>query len=177
MSVGTPKERVEMNTRTTDIPFSNPTRDEKLRVLEELRRTNTRSAYTGVTSPVAGGRFAKVLGECTVGSQQVPNYPAANSPWSGPQVGLEPPFPEDIQYVEPCGTPEEIAKAAQLLSASSPSVGMTSPIPDSGAAAEFSIGSAVNSAGQSPATPPPPQPQDVAAATARRSFSMTRRFG
>jgi hypothetical protein len=172
-----------MNSRTTDRPFDNPTsQSERAAILkvEADRAINSLRAQTEVLTPSGGGRFARALGQYTIGSEEVPNYPGASAPWSGPQVGLEPPFPEDINYVEVCGTPAEVERAAAIAAAAEapPSVGMTSSIPDSGAAADFSIGSAVNSAGQSPATSVPQLP-DVGAVAGSPTFSKPsfRRIG
>jgi hypothetical protein len=168
---------------TSKQAFSNPTtQSERAAILKEADRAiNTLRAQTNITDPVAGGRWSRIKGEYTVGSEQVPNYPGASAPWSGPQVPDEPPLGYSVEDMEVVGSTEEVERAAAILAATEapPSVGMTSPIPDSSAAADF-VGSAVNSAGQSPATSAPtPQPQDVAAATARRSFSKPsfRRIG
>jgi hypothetical protein len=66
-----------------------PSREDKLRILEDDRRANTRSAYTGVTDPVAGGRFAKALGEYTVGATPTVEYPKLpeGSQWGGRKSG------------------------------------------------------------------------------------------
>jgi hypothetical protein len=104
-----------MNSR--GLPFDNPTsQSERTRILEDERRTNTRSAYTGVTDPVAGGRFAKALGEYTVGSAPTVEYPKLpdGSPWRQQQPPNEEPFGIDIQYVEPCGTDAEVERAAAI---------------------------------------------------------------
>jgi hypothetical protein len=97
-----------------------PSRDEKLRILEDERWANSRSAYTGVTDPVAGGRFARALPEHINGREpfvDVPRLPAGG-PWGdGPQVGLEPPFDGDINFVEACGTFEEQERAAAIAAA------------------------------------------------------------
>jgi hypothetical protein len=103
---------------TNNQPFDNPTsQSDRARQLREDRAVNTRAAMHSLLDPEPSGRWAKpvrVTGEYTVGSEEVPNYPRGNAPWQGPQPGLEPPFPVDISYVEPCGTDEEIARASAI---------------------------------------------------------------
>jgi hypothetical protein len=64
----------------------------------------------------ARGRFAKALGEYTVGSAPTVEYPKLpdGSPWRQQQPPNEEPFGIDIQYVEPCGTDAEIERAAAI---------------------------------------------------------------
>ena len=99
-------------------PFE-PSREDKLRVLEELRqdRPGTRAAYTRIVSPEPSGRWAKP--DLVTGREpfvDVPRLPS-NSPWAQEQPGLEPPFDGDINFVEVCGTSEEAERAAAILSA------------------------------------------------------------
>jgi hypothetical protein len=98
-------------------PFDPASRAERALAVEEerlARLTNTRVAYGDVVDPPATGRWAK--------PQQNPDpsrlYPMQppTSPWSQ-DVGLEPPYPGDINYVEVCGTDEEAERAANLLAA------------------------------------------------------------
>lgn len=110
-----------MNTRTTDHGFDNQTTQaDRARILREADRAiNTRAAISAVLDPSLGGRFAKeAKADFTVGRDPVVSYPRlpANGPWgAGPQVGEEPPFPEDISYVPPCGEPHEAEAATRLL--------------------------------------------------------------
>lgn len=100
--------------------FQNPaTQDEKVEVLRNEaalragdRAPTTLHALAGVDQALeSGGRFkSEVL---IVGATPAPAYPAAASPWSGPQVGLEPSTGLAIDAVEPVGTAKEI-EASQL---------------------------------------------------------------
>jgi hypothetical protein len=115
---------------TNNRPFNNPSshaervallKAEAERILQQQNRNiNTRSALTEVISPSAGGRFARAAVEQTNNasrsdpSQLYPQMPEGN-PWRSDPVGLEPPFPGDISYVEPCGTLEEIERSLSAL--------------------------------------------------------------
>ena len=168
----------------TDHGFDNPTsQSERARLFREQERTiNTRSAMTSVLDPSLAGRFAKeAKADFTVGNSPSVEYPRLpeGGPWgSGPQVGDEPPFPEDISYVPPCGEPHEAARAAEIAasvehSAEAPAAASpqqrqsadADPLPPllSGSAPTGSS-EGQNLAGQSPPTSAPP---DVAVATAR----------
>lgn len=100
----------------TDHGFNNPaTQEQRARILREQERNiNTRSAMTSVIDPILAGRFApQAKADFTVGRDPVVNYPRlpASSPWQQEQPGLEPPFPEDINFVEAVGTPVEQERA------------------------------------------------------------------
>jgi hypothetical protein len=109
-----------MNQAPTNQPgFTNDAsaeeRAEMLKSEREQRQLNTRVAMSSLLDPeFAGGRFARP--SMTVGDSPAPQYPAAQSPWAGPQVPEEPPFPVDISYVEVCGEPFEAERATHLLS-------------------------------------------------------------
>jgi hypothetical protein len=66
---------------TSRASFDNPaTAEERARIIREQRTVNTRSAMTSVLEPSAGGRFAKALGEYTVGAlprSNIPRFPMA----------------------------------------------------------------------------------------------------
>ena len=59
-----------------------------------------------------GGRFA--VGGAVSGEEELVRYPRQpeGSPWSGPQVGVEPPLGYAIDELEPTGTFEEIQRSA-----------------------------------------------------------------
>jgi hypothetical protein len=118
---------------TSRTAFDNLISEAERRALlkEEGRAINTRRALTEVATPAAGGRFKKVLGEYTVGSEEIPNYPRAHSPWSGNQVGLEPPIGIDVSFVEPCSEPHEWAVAAAIAEAAAAKASGNSPPPTS----------------------------------------------
>jgi hypothetical protein len=102
-----------------------PTREDKLRILEESRRANTRSAYTGVASPVAGGRFAKALGEYTVGATPTVEYPPLpdGSPWRQQQPPPEEPLGFSVEDMPVMGEPFEAERAYLISAATSLSSG------------------------------------------------------
>jgi hypothetical protein len=52
------------------------------------------------------GRFS--VGGEIVGTNALTRYPAASAPWSGPQVGIEPPLGWSVEDQEPTGTAQEI---------------------------------------------------------------------
>jgi hypothetical protein len=142
------------------VPFNNPT--------SQAERAATLREMHSVVSPEAGGRFAQRMIEHINTRGPTLEYPRlpAGSPWSSDPVGLEPPFPEDISYVPPCGEPHEAEAAARLLSVEP--VGLLSPLPGADAdplPPRLPLGSA-NLAGSSPPTSAP-QPPDVVAETAR----------
>jgi DNA-binding transcriptional regulator YhcF (GntR family) len=87
------------------------------RALQEDRAVNTRAAMHQLLDPTPSGRFAKALGEFTVGSTPTVDYPhlPETSPWSQPQPGLEPPLGIDVSYVEPCGTQAEIERSLSAM--------------------------------------------------------------
>ena len=99
-----------MNAPTSNTPYSqSATLAEKLLAHEEA----TLRAYTQVTNPEPSGRWAKP----SPPQDPATMYPRiAGGPWgAGPQLPDEPPFPEDINYVEVCGTAEEVERAAAIL--------------------------------------------------------------
>jgi hypothetical protein len=125
-----------MQAPTSRASFDNPaTAEERARIIREQRTVNTRSAMTSVLEPSAGGRFAKALGEYTVGATPTVEYPPLpdGSPWRQQQPPPEEPFGVDIGYVEVCGTDAEIARAAAILehsaAASSPPQGQSDADP------------------------------------------------
>ena len=97
--------------------FDNPTsQSERAAILRERDRAiNTRVAYGDVVDPLPQGRWKKPA-QPSDPTKLYPPMPAS-SPWACDPVGLEPPFPGDIGYVEVCGTDAEIAQAAAILSA------------------------------------------------------------
>jgi hypothetical protein len=135
-----------MNSRTTDITFSqSASAEEKAAILQNEKRLNTRAAMQAVLDPTLAGRFAKeAKADFTVGNSPTVEYPKLpdGSPWRQQQPPPEEPFGIDIQYVEPCGTPAEIERAAAILSATECS-------------AEASPASSSSQQGQSEADLPP----------------------
>ena len=122
----------------TNPGFDNPaTQEQRARILREQERNiNTRSAMTSVIDPSLAGRFAKeARHDFTVGKDEIVNYPRLpqGGPWgSGPQVGLEPPFDGDINFVEACGTQAEIERSiAEVAVGPTPSDSLAglSPLP------------------------------------------------
>ena len=100
-------------------PFE-PSREDKLRVLEELRqdRPGTRAAYNNIVSPEPQGRWAKP--DRVTGREpfvDVPRLPAS-SPWAQQQPPDEMPTGYEINAMEPMGTDAEIERA-YLLSTNS----------------------------------------------------------
>jgi hypothetical protein len=69
-------------------------------------------ANAGIALEEAGGRFSAA--SRVVGSEPVPTYPPASSPWSDPQPS-EPPTGENIDAAEPTGTPSEIEASLARL--------------------------------------------------------------
>jgi hypothetical protein len=104
-----------MTSRVTNSPHSPPSQAERAKLIQEERLVNTRQALHLVIEPAAGGRFATALRE-QINPVQYPRQPSS-SPWSQEGAGLEPPFPEDINFVEACGTLAEQERAANLLAA------------------------------------------------------------
>jgi hypothetical protein len=99
----------------TDHGFNNPTtQEQRARILREADRANTLAAQQAMLEPSLGGRFAKeARHDFTVGRDARVEYPRLppSSPWAQQQPGLEPPFPEDINFVEACGTQAEIERS------------------------------------------------------------------
>jgi hypothetical protein len=149
-----------------------PSPEDKLRILEESRRANTRSALSAVLDPALSGRFAATAkADFTVGRDPVVNYPTLpGGPWGGgPQVGVEPPLGYSVEDLEPTGELHELERAAATAAANSP---LSQQVADLSTV----VG---NWTGQSSPTSAP-QPPDVAQGTARPSSkpgSITRRFG
>jgi hypothetical protein len=157
-----------MNTRTTDLAFSqSASPEEKAAILQNEKRLNTRAAMQAVLDPSLSGRFAKeAKADFTVGRDPVVNYPRlpAGNPWSQLQPPDEPALGIDIQYVEPCGTLEEIERSltAGVFSSLGTEAGSSLPPPATTASPEASPGSADLAASPPSATSSPPL--DVAAA-------------
>jgi hypothetical protein len=126
----------------TDLPFDNPTSQEQ--------RAATLREMHSVVSPEAGGRFAHRLIEHINTRGPTLEYPRlpSGSPWSGPQVGDEPPLGYSVEDLEPTGEPHEVAAGL--------------PLPDS---ADLPPLGSADLAGSSPTSAP--QLPDVAAVTAR----------
>jgi hypothetical protein len=85
-----------------------PSPEDKLRILEDERRANTRVAYGDVVDPLPQGRWKKPAQPSDPAKLYPPLPPT--SAWACDPVGLEPPFPVDIEAVEPCGTEAEIER-------------------------------------------------------------------
>jgi hypothetical protein len=62
------------------------------------------------------GRHAAAARASVVGKERVPLYPrqGPDSPWSNDLSGVEPPLGIDLEYVEPCGTPVEVAASLSI---------------------------------------------------------------
>jgi hypothetical protein len=151
----------------THLPLS---REEKLRILEDERRANTRAAMQAVLDPTLAGRFAKeVKADFTVGRDEAVHYPRLPSgPWgSGPQVGLEPPLGFSVNDLEPTGELHELQHSVETATPD-----LLGPR-NADLSSQASPGSATLAGSSLPSAPQLP---DVAAATARRSLSW-RRFG
>ena len=108
----------------TNPGFDNPTREEKLRILEELRqdRPGTRAAYTRITDPEPSGRWSKP--DRVTGREpfvDVPRLPAS-SPWAQQQPPDEMPTGYSVEEMPVMGEPWEAERAAQLLSAATDSL-------------------------------------------------------
>jgi hypothetical protein len=100
---------------------------EKKRLLGSTTAVTTyRDMAAANLSLEAGGRYSSDT--TIVGSAAIPKYPAASGPWAGGDAGVEPPFDVDVSYVEPTGTPAEIA--ASLASPVSSATLAVTPPPD-----------------------------------------------
>jgi hypothetical protein len=93
----------------------NKEREDILRNDQKVRQGATFHDFAQAAATDVGGRFANAQGkELVVGSTPGPIYPKlpASSPWAGVDpVGQEPFLGSDINSVEPCGSPSEIAES------------------------------------------------------------------
>jgi hypothetical protein len=110
----TEEEKSEMTQApTSNTPYSQEaSREEKAAILkvETDRAINTLRAYTNITDPVAGGRFAKALGEYTVGATPTVEYPRLpeNSPSHHDPLPDEMPLGFSVDALEPTGELHEL---------------------------------------------------------------------
>src|SRR5215472_2256845 len=76
---------------------------ERRRVLANDARVREQgSTYLAHTTNDTGGRFAQIGAATIVGADPIPKYPAASSPWAGPDlVGPEPPLAYENPALEP----------------------------------------------------------------------------
>jgi hypothetical protein len=143
---------------------------EAARMLQQQNRAvNTRSAYHSVTDPSPGGRFAKALGEFTVGSTPTVDYPHIPSgPWSSsqPRPPDEEPLGFSVNDMIPVGELHE--QLTEQVSAVAPPIGSSSPSPTGRGADPSPLG------GQPTAAPLPasPTPRDGSGA----DFLIRRKF-
>jgi hypothetical protein len=158
---------------TSRTSFDNPTtQEQRARILEDERRTNTRAAMQAMLDPSLGGRFAKeVKADFTVGNSPRVEYPRLPSgPWgNGPQVPDEPALGFSVNDLEPTGETFEVEHSVETAPAASPPGQRTDADPSP------QIPGSDTSAGSS--LPSAPQLPDVAAATARPFSNSWRRFG
>jgi hypothetical protein len=63
----------------------------------------------------SGGRYTKP--DYVTGSELASRYPAAASPWSGPQVPMEPPLGEALGPAPVVGEPHEVTRSIEALEA------------------------------------------------------------
>jgi hypothetical protein len=149
-----------MNAPPTKQPFNSPaSQEERSRILQEqarviaeqeARSAGTRSAYNNIVDPLPSGRWSKP----SRGNDPAQLYPIlpASSPWHHDPVPNEEPFGVDINYVEPCGTHEEIARSLSVA-ASSSSAAVLYSSPSAATADPFpSIRGSADLAGSSQAT-------------------------
>ena len=84
--------------------------DKRRTLFNDARVRNQSNGDTGTylshTHDETGGRFAAIGHAQVVGAGPVPKYPAASTPWQGPDpVGDEPPTGYDINALEPSAVP------------------------------------------------------------------------
>jgi hypothetical protein len=170
-------------------PFDPASRAERALAVEQerlARLTNTRVAYGDVVDPPATGRWAKPAR---------PDDPSKLYPWlpggsqyAGPQVGVEEPFGIDIQYVEPCGTEEEIARSiaavpcgstdADLSNIGSATLATGLPLPPSGDPSPFNpLAGSSTAPGNSASSPFDAAPLAPVATRTLSATPFRRRFG
>jgi hypothetical protein len=127
------------------------TMKEKAEVLANDRRvreqTGTFMSHTHDDLDL-GGRFAKQTPQTVIGASPVPQYPAGPA-WSHDPTGIEPPFPLDVNQMQPCGEAHEIAAS----SARSGDAGIGSGELDGGAVAAPASGSSSSDAVETAAPP------------------------
>jgi hypothetical protein len=115
---------------------------------QKVRLGGTFLDFAQAAASDIGGRFAAHSKELVVGSTPGPIYPAlpASSPWSGADpVGLEPPLGQDLNIVEPCGTPSEIEASIRALEPRDPlSSALGEPAPASVRDVQRGVGSPRN---------------------------------
>lgn len=105
---------------TSRASFDNPTsQEERAKLLREQRTINTRTAMTELITPSAGGRFAKALGEYTVGATPTVEYPKLpdGSPWRQQQPPPEEPLGFSVEEMPVMGEPWEAERAAEIAAA------------------------------------------------------------
>jgi hypothetical protein len=120
---------------TTEAQRERQERVETLRNDARLRQQpqgTTLSQFAQAEANLDLGRFGTLGNPHVTGSTANPNYPAASAPFQYDPCGPEPSLGVDLNFVEPCGTPAEVAASLDQLQAQ---IGSHSPDqPDGGAA-------------------------------------------
>ena len=116
-----------------DKPFSNSaSHAEKLLALhnakllrESQREPSTFFDQARIAEQLEGrGREGRPT---VIGAGPTIDYPAASSPWSGPQPGIEPPLGEALGPAPVVGEPHEVIRAAEVLVAREALAEVSSP--------------------------------------------------